>query len=322
MILSATTTVRDAKRRVRQLARQNPLMSPWALVALAAAEIRQTAPELAQRLAPALLRGWVKAARALARDARVEHQGGSPPPYPPIRSQFGPNPVRWPAIEASVQDLVNRAAVTWPEYQLLSEQAQATAFSIARVLTEDGVGRVREAVSKTVAEGMELPQFAREVGPVMANAGLGRNRIETIFRTQVAAAQSAGMRAVLLHPGVATEFPYVAYHAIHDSRTGDRDPRFEIPTHRMMEKLGIQGTNIYRSNDPVILKFWPPWRWNCRCQVIPISIEDAAAAGIREAIHWFRTGEPPLTAAWVAHPPFDLPRGWPSGGTGIRPIVP
>lgn len=323
MLLTPTKAINHARRQVSRLARENPASSPWGLVALAAAEIRKTAPELIQTLTPALLKGWVDAARKLAREARVERSGS--PPVGTWRDlvPLGPaDPVRWPAIEASVQDLVSRQLVTWPEYQLLTEQAQATAFSVARVLTEEGVERVRNAVSKTVAEGMEYKQFEREVGPVMAEAGLAGHRVETIFRTSVGQAQGAGMRKVLQHPSVAAEFPYVAYHAVHDSRTGDRDPRFTTPTHRMMEKLGIQKTNIYRADDPVILRHWPPWRWNCRCQVIPLSIEDAAAAGIREAMLWHRTWIPPVSPAWVPNPPFGLPPGWPSGGTGIRPIVP
>lgn len=322
MILTPTKTIRAAKRRIMRLARQNPLTPPWSLMALAAAEIRQTAPELVQRLAPALLKGWVDAARRLARDAGVEQLDRSPPPPAPSSTRFGPEPVRWPAIEASVQDLVGRAVVTWPEYRQLSEQAQATAFTTARVLTEDGIDRVRQAVAETVADGKTLKQFNREVGPIMANAGLGGHQIETIFRTSVGQAVGAGMRTVLQHPGVREEFPYLAYAAIHDSRTGDKVKGLPHPSHLMMESLGIQGTNIYRADDPVILKFFPPWRWNCRCSVVPLSIEDASAAGIREAKIWLRTGIPPYTPAWVPHPPFDLPRGWPRGGTGIRPIVP
>lgn len=324
MILTPTKTIRQAKRRVSRLARQNPLMSPWALVGLAAAEIRQAAPELAQRLAPALLKGWVTAALELARDAGVPKVSSPPPPPPePGLARFGPDPVRWPAIESAVKDLVSRDVVTWPEYQALSEQAQATAFTTARVLTEDGIDRVRQAIAETVADGKTQKQFIREVGGIMANAGLGTRQIETIFRTSVGQAQAAGQRALLKHPTVAAEFPYVAYYAVHDSRTGDRIKGLPGPTHLMMETLGIQGTNIYRADDPVILKFWAPWRWNCRCQCVLISIEDAAAAGVREAKDWMRTGRPPITPTWVAHPPFDLPRGWPRGaGTGIRPIVP
>lgn len=88
-----------------------------------------------------------------------------------------------------------------------------------------------------------------------------------------------------------------------------------------MEQLGIQGTNIYRADDPVIRKFTPPWRWNCRCHIIPMSIEDAAAAGITEAREWLRTGRPPIHPSWVHHPPFDLPKGWPQWDGSIKSVV-
>jgi len=192
-----------------------------------------------------------------------------------------------------VKDLLARQVLTWPEFARLTNEARNTAFSVARVITEGGIESIQTAVARGLAEGTTLRRFAGEI----ADAGLSPGQVETVFRTQIGQAQAAGMRAVLDHPAVASEFPYLAYHAVHDSRTGDKVLGLPCPTHLMMEQLGIQGTNIYRADDPVIIKFSPPWRWNCRCHVSPLSLEDAAAAGIREAQKWLRTGIPPISPA-------------------------
>lgn len=318
-----TKPVRSARQRIAQLVRQHPAATPWALLGLVSAELRKAAPELADSLTPALLKGWIGSARKLVRDAGVVGGISEPPSsfgeY--LAGEHAPELVKWPALSAAVRDLINRQVLTWPQYKLLTAEAKNTAFSVAMVLTEDGVASVRDAVAEAVSDGMSLKQFRRQA-PELADAGLREHQVETIFRTQVLQARGAGMRAVLGHPAVASEFPYAAYHAVHDSRTGDKDPRFVFPTHRMMEQLGIQGTSIYRSDDPELLRRWPPWRWHCRCQIVLLSVADAAAAGIREALLWERTGVPPANPAWVAPIPFFPPPGWPTGGSSIRPIVP
>src|SRR5262249_21071406 len=92
------------------------------------------------------------------------------------------------------------------------------------------------------------------------------------------------------------------YSAVHDSRAR--------PEHRHLERLGLDGTAVYRRDDPVILQFWPPWDYNCRCAVVPLTVADAAARGVKEAQEWLRTGQPPAAPAFVAPPPFSPPAGF------------
>lgn len=115
-------------------------------------------------------------------------------------------------------------------------------------------------------------------------------------------AYSTGLIEVLNHPLVADEFPYLAYHAVHDSRVR--------PEHLALERHGLNGTNIYRRDDPIWERFTPPWDYQCRCAIIPMTIEDAARAGVHEAQEWLRTGLPPSTPEWVTPPPFSPPEGW------------
>jgi hypothetical protein len=49
---------------------------------------------------------------------------------------------------------------------------------------------------------------------------------------------------------------------------------------------------------------------NCRCLLIPRTIEDAADAGVKEAKLWLRTGTPPARPAFTTRLPFALPKGW------------
>jgi uncharacterized protein with gpF-like domain len=73
-------------------------------------------------------------------------------------------------------------------------------------------------------------------------------------------------------------FRIVAYYATTDSRVRKN--------HLALEKLGLDGTNIYRADDPTWQRFRPPWDFQCRCSWVPITVEQAARRGVTEAKEW------------------------------------
>lgn len=60
---------------------------------------------------------------------------------------------------------------------------------------------------------------------------------------------------------------------------------------------------------------------NCRCLVIPLTVDDAAARGVKEAIRWRDTGEPPARPQFVKPPPFSLPKGWAPVGRRLSAVL-
>lgn len=233
-----------------------------------------------------------------------------PPPSPPQRPITEPDEgeplVRFPQTEEAEQSLLERQVMSRQDFDALDDQAKQTAFTVARVGSLDALERIRGVLAEDVAQGGTLREFETRVEEVLGEGFLAPAHVETVYRTNVAQAYSDGQRQMLEHPLVADEFPYVAYHAVHDQRTRS--------DHLHLETLGIQGTNIYRADDPVIRRFWPPWDYQCRCAIIPMTLEDAARAGIHEAQEWLRAGMPPLTPAWAQPPPFEPPAGF--GGRG------
>ena len=78
---------------------------------------------------------------------------------------------------------------------------------------------------------------------------------------------------------------YQAYVPIHDARTRE--------THLALGKLGLDGTGVFRRDDPFWDRFTPPWDYNCRCGTNLLTIEAAARMGVQEAKEWLRSGRPP-----------------------------
>lgn len=249
-------------------------------------------PGFAHAFGDGLLSAWIAAARIIGKVAEDE---------PRVIELAKPvKPVRWPVIEKAAEWVASRRLVEPSELSAARAKAEREATLTAHVAGEQILEQVRTAIVKAAESGQtNIRRFIREhVGD------LNERELEALYRTQQGLFWSEGQRTILDNPLVGDEFPYVLYSAVHDSRVED--------THLAMESLGLDGTAVYRADDPVIRKFWPPWRWNCRCHVIPLSIEDAARRGVREAMRWVKTGNPPIAPQYVEHPPFDLPPGWPS----------
>lgn len=227
-------------------------------------------------------------------------------PPPPIAG-LGPGPepepvVHFPIIEEAVNDLEGRRILTRPDFDALATDAKTTAFTAARMANWEALGRLAQAVAVSTAEGSTLAAFRAAVDEALGPDFLSPGHIENVFRTNVSQAYSTGLMQTLAHPLVADEFPYLAYHAVHDGRVRQ--------DHLTMEELGLDGTNVYRRDDPIWERFTPPWDYQCRCAIVPMTVEDAARAGVREARQWLRDGLPPATPQWVQPPPFNPPPGW------------
>ena len=162
--------------------------------------------------------------------------------------------IRFPLIEQAARDLARRELMTRADFDALATEAKAAAFTVAHVSSLDTLEKIQEALIESVNQGKTLRDFRREVEPVLTETALAPAHLENVFRTNIAQASSAGLDTILRHPLVVDEFPYLLYSAVHDSRTED--------THLEMEHLGIQHTAVYRRDDPVWERFFPPWRWN------------------------------------------------------------
>ena len=310
--------VRRVRARVQSLAKRHRGLPSTILLRRIRDEITRDEPDIAESIQGGLLAAWVSAASKPAKEVPRQEE-------PPEEVEFGPSrPIlsplepegqetRWPALEAGANDLLARQVVMPDVFATLATDAKNAAFTVARVMRDDTIEAVRDAVARDVLEGGTLRQFRQTVGDALDAAGLSEPQVEALYRTHTGLARASGVLAVLDHPLVAPEFPYTAWHATRDSRVR--------PDHLAMETAGIQGTNVYRSDDPLFRRVWAPAGWNCRCHVQLLSLEDAAAAGIHEARQWLRTGEPPASPAFVDSVPIVLPADWPVPDGRIRAAV-
>lgn len=307
----------EIRAKVRSLVKKNDLTTPFERQRLLS-EVRMVLaehePAMARVLSDSLLAAWIHGADEVSgvldddRDP-VEPLPRIPPPdrprirIPGMGDEDGD--VRFPGLEQAVQSLVDRQVLMPLDLARLESGARQTAFGLAGVQTAEAMEAIRDALVEDIAEGGTLRDFRSRVLEVLDDrdeAPLSPARIETIYRTEVGMTHTRAMANALAHPLVGDEFPYVAYHAVHDSRVR--------PEHLKMESLGLDRTNVFRKDDPIWERFTPPWDFSCRCALVPLTLDDAARAGVREAQEWLRTGIPPQNPKYIKAPPFDAPEGF------------
>lgn len=159
-----------------------------------------------------------------------------------------------------------RVAMTRAERDRLTDEARLRSFWVSHVAQADIVAQAWKAIDKALATGTSLAQFKKEIGPALRSAWSGSVkdpawRLETIFRTNVQSAYSAGRTRQALKPEVLEDRPVWMFDAILDGR--------ETEICEACDNTKLQATHDWwRSHTP-------PLHFNCRSSVISLTPEQA-----------------------------------------------
>jgi SPP1 gp7 family putative phage head morphogenesis protein len=164
-------------------------------------------------------------------------------------------------------------AISWNWFEVWQE-AQAKAFTVARVTRMEILESIRQALDDALANGTQFRTFVDTLEPELRRMGwwgkqiivdsegnaekvqLGSvRRLETIFRTNIQTAYMAGRFKYLEE--VKGKAPYWQWVAVMDTRTR--------PGH-----AALHG-KIWRADDKFWNTFYPPIGFNCRCRVRPLT---------------------------------------------------
>lgn len=200
----------------------------------------------------------------------------------------------------------------------------AVSFVVAKAAREDVLKLIRDELTREMEEGWPLARFQAELKPKLVAAGWwGRgmlrdpqgpapeveqdvqmgsmHRLRVIFDTNMRTSMAAGRWARLWRNRDA--FPYLAYHQI------DR------PTRRLNHKRFDGG--VWRIDDPIWERIYPPNGWFCGCSVEPITQGQIDRGSFTlsppldlDEVEWFneRTGQTEMIPFGV-HPGFDVNPG-------------
>lgn len=177
------------------------------------------------------------------------------------------------APEEAVKYFEKKGYVIPSDWQAMSHEARAKAFTVAGVAKMDILTDIGGMVQQALKDGMTERDFAKELTPrLIAKGWWGSKKVDghdgetvvqmgspwrlrTIYNTNLQTAYSVGRYKGQIDN--AEEMPYWKYVAIMDSATR--------PEHAKLNDL------IFPVDDPFWDVFYPPNGYNCRCSVQALS---------------------------------------------------
>lgn len=167
----------------------------------------------------------------------------------------------------AIEFLMRQANLTDLEVQSLRSVYGDRALSLTGDITTALERAVRDAANRAIGEGLPTAQGAQRVREAMqAMLGtLGRPHLgETIYRTQLQTAYSAGRVAANQAPEIDSILWGYEYVTVGDDRVR--------PSHAVLDGLRRP------KDDPIWDRIMPPNGYNCRCSVIEIFKDDPIAS--------------------------------------------
>ncbi|MCJ8142957.1 hypothetical protein MKI84_08510 [Ancylobacter sp. A5.8] len=194
-------------------------------------------------------------------------------------------PVRYAedGFRVAFQDAIDfhRQKVRLPSrsYRDLAGNAHDRAFVVAGATRDALLADLHGAVDKALTDGLTLAQFTERFEEIVQRNGwtgwtgedtaAGRAwRARVIYQTNLTTAHAAGRYKQMTHPDVLKVRPFWMYR--HGERRKPANPR--------LQHLAWDG-KIWRANDPVWRRIYPPNGWFCSCGVRPLSPRDLKRMG-------------------------------------------
>jgi SPP1 gp7 family putative phage head morphogenesis protein len=172
--------------------------------------------------------------------------------------------------EQAVKWFKSKNVVDKATFESMSSRAKQRAFTIAGEQRDALLRTVHQELARQVAEGADLRQFKTFMKQRLESAGWtpsNPSHVETIYRTNVMNAYSAGRHAEMTQPAVLKARPYWQILGVNDARTRD--------THRRVQGLCIP------ASDAAWHRAYPPFGFNCRDRVVSRSETEVQKLGLR-----------------------------------------
>ena len=157
--------------------------------------------------------------------------------------------------DAAIAFWQSRAKLTATQAKALGEGARSRAFYVTGLAEMDMVNLVHGGIAEALENGETLADFKKRIAEVIEREGWKGHRVETVFRTSMQSAYSAGRYAK--QRAVKELLPYWRYVTVGDSRVR--------PSHAMLSG------KVFPADHPFWAENYPPNGFKCRCAVQALS---------------------------------------------------
>lgn len=167
--------------------------------------------------------------------------------------------------QESVAKLENRVAVPRYYFDELPQELKNMSFTVSNLETLRQIQMVKRSLDNAITDGLSFSQWKEQLDTSIITS-LAEARLETVFRTNVGIVYGQSTRYNAFTSNVT---PYLMYSATGDDRTRE--------SHQKLDGV------IKRADSKFWDKYTPSWDFNCRCDVIPLSQEEAEDRGITKS---------------------------------------
>ena len=157
--------------------------------------------------------------------------------------------------EAAIAFWQARAKLTSAQAKALGEGARSRAFYVTGLAEMDMVNLVHDGIAEALENGETLADFKKRIAETIEREGWKSHRVETIFRTNIQSAYSAGRYAN--QQATKELLPYWRYVTVGDSRVR--------PSHAVLSG------KVFPADHPFWAENYPPNGFKCRCAVQALS---------------------------------------------------
>lgn len=180
----------------------------------------------------------------------------------PFQTAFKLSPER--AIEWLKQRGKNlKVSTDWDE---LDSEAHSKAFTVAKVMNADILQLIYDFIEQAKTHGWTLAEFREKLLNRLAESGwtgLAPSKLKVVYDTNMQMAYSQGK--FKQQKLISDLYPYWKYTQI------------ERPTKRHDHSL-LNG-KVFRHDDPIWKKIYPPSGFGCKCSVVPIKDDSKLEEG-------------------------------------------
>ena len=166
-------------------------------------------------------------------------------------------------FDAAWKFLTTKKVVKASDFTALERDEKQRVFTAPGVDDKQVLREIRNGIAKSLETGESLANYRKGAGHAL---DLSRAQTETLFRTETKRAYVAGQETAIKNPVVREEFPAVLYSATPDTRVSD-------------SHWALDGFVCLTKDRAYTVLRRALGRWNCRCSLIPITLEDAERYG-------------------------------------------
>jgi len=167
--------------------------------------------------------------------------------------------------------------ITSDEWEKLKKQSHSKAFTVANVTKADVLQDIYDSVLKAKSEGWTVKQFQAQLIPALQKKGwygskdntenkqLTKHRLKIILDTNMKTSYSQGQYES--KKAISKYRPYWLY--------TQRDRENKNPAHKKFDG------KVFRHDDPIWKKIYPPSQYGCACNVRAISEKELESKNIK-----------------------------------------